>query len=136
MPGWAVIPSIRTADLKRALAFYTDTLGFSVRRGTEEESNMSLVRGDANIMLEGPTAFYSEGYNSAIRERLGTPSASAMYIEATDLEELNAKLIEAGIAIIDPLADRPWGQSELTVADPDGNWLTFWKSPQATQDVT
>lgn len=57
-------------------------------------------------------------------------------IEATDLEELNEKLIAQGLTIIDPLADRPWGQSEFTVADPDGNWLTFWKSPQTTQDVT
>lgn len=132
MPGWAVIPSIRVGDLRAALDFYTGTLGFAVNRGTVEESNISLSRGDARIMLEGPTSgFYSDAYNAAIAARVGTPSATALYIEAEDLEALHERLHASGIAIIDPLADRPWGQAEFTVADLDGNWLTFWKSPNA-----
>ena len=35
--------------------------------------------------------------------------------------------------IVDPLADRPWGQAEFTVEDPTGNWLTFWKRTPAAQ---
>ena len=34
--------------------------------------------------------------------------------------------------VVDPLADRPWGQAEFTVADPDGHWLTFWRTSEAT----
>ena len=67
MPGWAVIPAIRVRDFGASLAFYTDTLGFAVRRGTVEEGNISLIRGDASIMLEGPTTTsYSDRYNAAI----------------------------------------------------------------------
>jgi uncharacterized glyoxalase superfamily protein PhnB len=36
-------------------------------------------------------------------------------------------LPKAGATIIDPLADREWGQTEFTVEDPEGNWLTFWR---------
>jgi uncharacterized glyoxalase superfamily protein PhnB len=36
------------------------------------------------------------------------------------------KLRAAGVQVVDPLSPRPWGQSEFTVADGDGNWLTFW----------
>jgi uncharacterized glyoxalase superfamily protein PhnB len=27
-----------------------------------------------------------------------------------------------------PLAERPWGQSEFTVEDNEGNWLAFWQT--------
>jgi len=65
--------------------------------------------------------------NAAIQERIGGRSAMALYIEATDLGELHEKAKSAGARVIDPLAERPWGQSEFTVEDPAGNWLTFWK---------
>ncbi len=78
------------------------------------------------MMVEPAGSLYSDGYNALIRERLGSRSANALYIEAPDLEELDGRLTAAGAAIVDPLAVRPWGQKELTVEDPFGNWLTFW----------
>lgn len=132
MPGWGVIPSLRSQDLEGSVQFYVDVLGFSVRRGGPPEGNVSVQRGDANLMLESAAAeFYSDAYNAAIRERMGTPGPTALYIEAEDLEALWARVNAAGAQIVDPLADRPWGQTEFTVEDPDGNWLTFWKSPAA-----
>lgn len=126
--NWGVIPSIRVQDMKGVLDFYTSTLGFKLARGGPDEDNNSLDRNDAHIMIEKATAFYSPEYNAAIQERMGGRSAMALYIEAPDLEELDQKLRAAGAKVIDPLAERPWGQSELTVEDPEGNWLTFWKA--------
>jgi uncharacterized glyoxalase superfamily protein PhnB len=128
MPNWGVIPSIRVRDLKGALDFYQQTLGFKLARGGPDEDNNSLDRGDAHIMIEKATAFYSPEYNAAIKERIGGQSAMALYIEAPDLEELHEQAKSAGAKVIDPLAERPWGQSEFTVEDPEGNWLTFWKA--------
>ena len=128
MPNYGVIPSIRVRDMKRALDFYQSTLGFNVTRGGEGDDNISLDRGDAHIMIESPAAFYSPAYNEAIGKRVGTPSAMALYIEAEDLEQLHDKARAAGANIVDPLAERPWGQSEFTVEDPEGNWITFWKA--------
>ena len=51
-----------------------------------------------------------------------------LYIEAPDLEELYERVQEAGATIVDPVADRPWGQLEFTLEDHMGNWLTFWKA--------
>ena len=51
----------------------------------------------------------------------------ALYIEADDLAAFHARLKASGARIIDPLAERPWGQEEFTVEDDEGNWLTFWK---------
>lgn len=125
MSGWGVIPSIRVGDLQAALDFYTGRLGFTAE-GDPEQAHVSLVRGDARVMLESAADFYADDYNAAIRRRLGSSSPNALYMEAEDLEDLHRRLGESGAAIVDPLADRPWGQAEFTVEDPAGNWLTFW----------
>ena len=126
MSGWGVIPSIRVDDLDAALTFYVDRLGFSAQ-GDTEHGNVSVVRGDARLMLETTADFYSDAYNAAIRERVGSSSPNALYMEADDLDELHSALAGTDARIVDPLANRPWGQAEFTVEDPYGNWLTFWK---------
>ncbi len=125
MSGWSVIPSIRVSDLDAALDFYVERLGFSTA-GDATHGNVSLVRGDARVMLEAAADFYSDEYNAAIRGRLGSASPNALYMEAEDLEELHRVLQDAGAPIVDALAERPWRQTEFTVEDPAGNWLTFW----------
>jgi uncharacterized glyoxalase superfamily protein PhnB len=130
MPGWGVIPSIRVRDMAEALAFYTGQLEFTLASGGDDSTNSSLTRGDGHLMIETASDFYSDPYNEAIKERLGTPSSTALYIEADDLVEFHSRLRAAGIVrIVDPLASRPWGQEEFTVEDPAGNWLTFWRKP-------
>jgi len=130
MAGWGVIPAIRVRDMTQEWAFYVDILGFEVRRGGPDEDHNGLFLGDANLMLEAATPTYSVEYDAAIQQRLGTPSAVALYIEADDLPGLYERVQRAGAAIVDPLASRPWGQSEFTIEDPEGNWLTFWKKDE------
>ena len=50
------------------------------------------------------------------------------HIEASDLAGFQARLKAAGCTIVDPLAERPWGQSEFTVEDNEGNWSAFWQA--------
>jgi uncharacterized glyoxalase superfamily protein PhnB len=133
MSGWAVIPTIRVRDMGEALDFYQNQLGFELTRGGPGEENSSLSRGDARIMIEIPTNLYSAEYNAAIESRLDSPSAIALYIEALDLEEFYSRLGDAGVKIVDPLAERPWGQAEFTIEDLQGNWLTFWKATEQAE---
>jgi uncharacterized glyoxalase superfamily protein PhnB len=126
--SYGVIPAIRVREMAEALAFYLGPLEFTLERGGENESNSALVRGDARLMLETAADHYGEEYNAAIRERLGSPSSIALYIEATELAAFQARLEAAGARIVDPLADRSWGQAEFTVEDNEGNWLTFWNA--------
>ncbi len=132
--AWGLTTSIRVRDMQAALDFYTAELGFSLKRGTAEEGNCSLEFGESHIMLETPGTFYSPAYNDAIRSRIGTPSASALYIEAEDLNGLWKRVSESEVKVMDPLAKRDWGQSEFTVEDPDGTWLTFWHALSASTD--
>jgi hypothetical protein len=65
-------------------------------------------RGDGHLMIETVADFYGEQYNEAIRERLGAPSSTALYIEAEDLAAFHSRLKASGtVRIIDPLAARP-----------------------------
>jgi uncharacterized glyoxalase superfamily protein PhnB len=121
-----VIPSLRFAELPEAVSFYVDKLGFEVLRDTADQGNVALAYGSARVMLEAAGEFYSPEYNAAIAERLGGRSADALYLEAPELDAFYERLRTAGVTIVDPLAERPWGQSEFTVADHVGNWLTFW----------
>jgi uncharacterized glyoxalase superfamily protein PhnB len=128
MSGWGVVPTIRVTDMAAALDFYTERLGFTVSRGGPTDPNCVVTRGDARLMLEVAGDLFSPGYNAAIRDRLGSASATTLYMEAEDLDALYADAREGGVEVVDPLADRPWGQSEFTVADPHGQWLTFWRA--------
>jgi uncharacterized glyoxalase superfamily protein PhnB len=131
LSAWGVIPSVRVVDMAAGLRFYRDVLGFEVERGTQEDSNCALRYGDARLMLETAGGHYSDEYNAAIQERLGRPSPHALYIEAGDLDALYDRVQAAQARIVDPLADRPWGQREFTVEDEEGNWLTFWRADAA-----
>ena len=127
MTEWGVIPSIRVRDMAESLAFYCGPLGFTLDSGGDGASNSSLTRGDAHVMIETAADHYGDEYNAAIRERLGTTSSMALYIEASDLAAFYSRLEATGARIVDPLAERPWGQEEFTIEDHEGNWLTFWK---------
>jgi len=127
-----VIPTIRVMDMAASLPLYVDQLGFSLERGGPTSDNSALQRGDAQVMVEVAGHLYSPAYNDAIRKRIGTASAVALYIEAPDVDALYDRLTASGANIVDPLADRPWGQREFTVADPDGNWFTFWRACDAS----
>ncbi|MBA2332121.1 MAG: VOC family protein [Actinobacteria bacterium] len=132
MSTWGVIPAIRVGAMADALAFYLGPLEFTLERGGDSDSNSAISRGDARLMLETAADHYGDAYNAAIRERLGSASAIALYIEASDLAGFQARLEAAGARVVDPLADRPWGQAEFTVEDHDGNWLTFWSASETS----
>lgn len=132
MSGWAVIPTIRVPDMKEAIDFYENTLGFTVERTDPENVNSALSRGDARIMIETASDMFADEYNEAIEQRMGSVSPVALYMEATDLDDLYARLNEAEVKIVDPLAERPWGQREFTIEDLVGTWLTFWQADTET----
>jgi uncharacterized glyoxalase superfamily protein PhnB len=126
--GWGAIPSVRVSDMPAALRFYGGVLGFDVGRGGPDDANRALRHGDARLMLETAADHYGDAYNAGIRERMGNRPPHALYIEAADLDALHVRVRSGQARIIDPLAERPWGQREFTVEDPEGNWLTFWQA--------
>ena len=105
------IPMLPVADLRTSIDFYVDVLGF--RLGFNAGSYGGVRRDAIEIHF-----FRAEA--SAPVERSGCR------IEVTDIRRLYSDFRDRGV--IDPAGDiaaQPWGTTEFTVRDPDGNALTF-----------
>lgn len=46
-------------------------------------------------------------------------------IETTDVDGMYEQVKQAGCKVGRPLADRPWGERDFTIFDPDGNMVEF-----------
>ena len=129
MPDTPAILSLRFPDLAAARSFYVESLGFDVARDVDEQENMTVAMGAAQVMLEGDAEdFYGVEYNQAIRRRRGHPGPNSVYIEAGDLDQLYQRCQDHGVVVVDPIGPRPWGQTEFTIEDPAGNFLSFWSA--------
>jgi catechol 2,3-dioxygenase-like lactoylglutathione lyase family enzyme len=94
--------------MDRAVAYYTDVLGF--RRKWGDSGFSELCRGDANIML----ACGDQGLGKAW-----------LYVGADDVDALHAEILPRGAMIRQGPVNYPWGARELHVEDLDGNVLRF-----------
>jgi catechol 2,3-dioxygenase-like lactoylglutathione lyase family enzyme len=105
------IPMLPVANLRRAIDFYVDILGFKLGFNA---GSYGGVRRDA-IEIHFSRADVADG-----AERSGCR------IEVTEIRKLYSEFKDRGV--IDAKGDiaaQPWGTTEFTVRDPDGNALTF-----------
>ncbi|MEP6870567.1 MAG: VOC family protein [Anaerolineaceae bacterium] len=123
-------PHLFVEDMTGSLAFYRDVMHFELKRA-EPDNNptfASLQRGDSGLMLSSFGESF-EGWSMVpeAEKRRGTGGPVSFYIEAIDsLEDEYARAQVLGATIVDPLQTRPWGQTEFTMADPDGFWWAVW----------
>jgi len=105
------IPMLPVADLRKAIDFYVEVLGFKMAFNA---GSYGGVRRDAIEI------YFWRPDDSAEQKR------SNCRIEVTEIRVLYSAYRERGV--IDPendVAAKPWGTTEFTVRDPDGNALTF-----------
>jgi catechol 2,3-dioxygenase-like lactoylglutathione lyase family enzyme len=101
-----VTPILRVVSLDASLAYYTDTLGFSVQ--WRSAGVASVRRGRASLML-------SQGDQ-------GHPG-TWVWLGVSDADALHEELRMRGAVIRHPPTNYPWGSRELHVSDPDGHVL-------------
>ena len=114
-----IIPMFRIFDVDMALAFYVGFLGFHEKFRAQFEPETPFYMG---VEQDGILIHLSEHFGDA------TPG-SHIRIEVDDLDafctQLNAKRYRN--ARPQGSSDQPWGVREMTIADPFGNRITFWK---------
>ena len=113
--GYAIL---FVSDLDRAIGFYRDVIGVPLR-----------FRADAyaEFAAEGAKfALFPRSELPALIGRHAPPDPAswpqgdvAFFVEDVDAE--HARLQDAGVPVLAPPTDRPWGERTLHVADPDGN---------------
>lgn len=113
-----VVPVLRMFDEARARAFYVDFLGFQVDWTHRFEPNLPLYM---QLSRDGWVLHLSEHHGD------GTPG-SVVRILAPALESLHREITEKDYRFCRPgLATMPWGHLEMTVTDPFGNRLVFYR---------
>ena len=122
--GYAIL---FVTDLDRAIGFYRDVIGVPLR-----------FRADA--YAEFPT----EGAKFALFPRSELPGLIGHYAPpdpapwpqgevaffVDDVDGEHARLQDAGVPVLAPPTDRPWGERTLHVADPDGNVVELTRAKQ------
>jgi catechol 2,3-dioxygenase-like lactoylglutathione lyase family enzyme len=111
---------LRPVDFDRSIAFYRDTLGLAVYREFGEGGVGGVVFFIGGGLLEvsgsGPGG---DRPSEALR----------LWFQVRDVDATHAELAAAGVAIVRPPRDEPWGLREMWIADPDGIQIAIIQIP-------
>jgi catechol 2,3-dioxygenase-like lactoylglutathione lyase family enzyme len=104
-------PSIGVSDMARAVAFYTDVLGFEVAFQNGDPVQFTLLERDkAELHL-----LLAPGHRG--------PVFNVAHLIVDDVDALHTRCVAGGAPIIKALADKDYGMRAFVFADPDGNCI-------------
>lgn len=113
-----IIPKLPMRDKNVTKAFYIDKLGFQVFGSPDFEGYLMLEKDQIQIhFFEFKTLEPKENYGQ-------------VYIRTQNIDDFHQYLLDNTTTIHPngPLENKPWGQREFAVLDPDNNLLTFGQS--------
>jgi uncharacterized glyoxalase superfamily protein PhnB len=114
-----IAPILTVNDLEQSLRFY-ERLGFGIEERYERDGKLSgarLAAGEARINLNQDDWAKGRDRAKGVGMRIFIPTAQ-------DIDQLAAKIKEAGVALDGEPEDMPWGHS-FALTDPDGFKLTI-----------
>jgi glyoxylase I family protein len=113
----------QVTDVGRAIAFYTQHLGFTVgHQQLPAFANVSL--GDATILLSGPGASGSRPMPDGQRQESG--GWNRVVLRVTDLPACITVLQKAGVRFRNEMETGPGGR-QTQIEDPDGNPIELFE---------
>lgn len=124
-----------TGDIDRAIDFYTRVLGFSLTYSQPEEGALDfciLKLGEEQVMFGiPPEALIAQARSDQplmqeVLTRIGQGGALSIYVPVPDIDAHYQNAREKDAEILEPLWSPPWGQTQYSLQDPDGNLLTFY----------
>lgn len=114
----AAAPQFLVDRLDEALAFYEQRLGFE-RDFVYDDFYASVSRDGAVIHLKCAAKLPAERAHRKSHEHLDA------YLAVSGVTELHDEFVRRGAPVVKPLEQRPWGQRDFYVEDPDGHILCF-----------
>jgi catechol 2,3-dioxygenase-like lactoylglutathione lyase family enzyme len=117
-------------DQDRAVTFYTETLGFSVRTDVTLDGFRWLTVGpgsqpDVAILLAEPAPpMFSQEDGSAVKSLVAKGAFSGGVLETDDCRTTYEELRAKGVIFIEEPTDRPYGV-EAVFRDDSGNWFSL-----------
>jgi glyoxylase I family protein len=121
----AAVVRYQTSDTDRAIAFYTEHLGFrlSLRAGPIA----ILSRGRLDLLLSGPHASGGRPMPDGSKQTSGGWNRIVLYVET--LEPVIAQLEAARAHFRNQIEEGPGGR-QILVDDPDGNCIELHQAPR------
>jgi lactoylglutathione lyase len=126
--GYAIL---FVSDLERSIRFYRDVIGLPFRFASESY---------AEFATEGAKfALYDRAHlpeligRAAPLDEVPWPQGEVAFL-VDDADAEHERLRAAGVTVLAPPTDRPWGERTLHVADPDGN-LVELTQPKPARDT-
>ncbi len=114
-PFGSPVPELPVRDVERAQRHYRDALGFEIgwtHPGVETGGN------ELGSVHRPPAVIF-------FRRRTGPFEPAVHWIHAQDIAATYAELQASGANIVEPLEKKPWGLTQFTVQDLDGNRFHF-----------
>jgi uncharacterized glyoxalase superfamily protein PhnB len=128
----ALTPMLAVSDVRRAVDFYTQAFGFSVRGITDSPNgplHAELRLRDTTLMLSPESR--QQGNLSA--NAIGNTPAT-LYILVDDVDGTFDKAVATGGKLLMPVMDMFWGDRCGIVSDPDGNkWMIATHKAEPTE---
>ena len=113
--GYAIL---FVSDLERSVAFYRDVLGLPFRFASESYAEFATDGAKFSLFARSHLPQLI-GREAPPGEAPWPQGEVAFFVDDVDAE--HERLARAGVRILAPPTDRPWGERTLHVADPDGN---------------
>jgi PhnB protein len=129
-----VIPYLFYEDVSAAAAWlseafdFTETLRHTARDGTV--THVEMTSGGESIMLG--LVGYGEAQTLGYRVAREEPHSSFVFIIIPDVEAHFDRAVRAGATVIAMPEDKPYGQRQYTVEDPEGH---RWSFSELVRDV-
>jgi uncharacterized glyoxalase superfamily protein PhnB len=118
----ALTPMLTVRDIRQAVNFYSNALGFTVRSvmdGPEGPVHAELRLRETTLML-GPE---SQQQNSLSANTIGNTPAT-LYLLVDDVDSVFSRAVAAGARVAMPVTDMFWGDRCGQISDPEGNkWM-------------
>jgi catechol 2,3-dioxygenase-like lactoylglutathione lyase family enzyme len=109
----AVVPTLRISDYEKSRRFYVDGLGFRIDWEWRHEPGLPVF---AQVSRAGMRLYLSQHEGDC-------PAGAQVHLYVTDVDGWQAELLTRGIVAEHAPVDRPWGNREMLLLDPDGNKL-------------
>ncbi len=113
---FAAYTGLIVQDPVRSKEFYTTHLGFETQIDTG--AYVHLIHSTTRLEL----ALLKAGELDHMKELETATNGSGLWIglEVENADEESARLWDAGITIVQPPTDQPWGERTVVIKDPDG----------------
>ncbi len=128
-------PVFVVVQIESCLDFWTGKLDFEKTVEVSEGDNLGFViltRGNVEIMYQSRESVRKD-IPSLAAAVSGAPTPNAIYIEVTDIDDLERRLV--GEELVVPRRTTFYGSTEIGVREPAGNLIVFAQPAQGGEAV-